>query len=249
MGGGRNNLPSRPTHECITGIVFPRWCGIYNEMILKVANAERCGRINACRQAARRVLLSMRHGVALSSRTGIDLSAWLRDLVCCWCVSVALQHLCRPPLPWRAPPPVELCSHSAAVEGSGNHSAGCTLFAQTPVIAPLSRVGLLWVMAECVMLESTTFSCRTQKVLIFSLFLQEMVFIQSFIQSHWQLQITHNITAVPILNKFLKDLDHVAMVIVTLVHWIHCISHYLPAVTDFVNVGISMRLFFSQGSR
>lgn len=81
------------------------------------------------------------------------------------------------------PAPVELCSHSAAVEGSGNHSAGCTLFAQTPVIAPLSRVCLLWVMAECVMLESTTFSCRTQKVLIFSLFFQEMVLFYSVFHS------------------------------------------------------------------
>lgn len=175
--------PSRPTHECLTGIVFPRWCGIYNEMILKVANAARCRRINACQQAARRVLLSMRHGVALSSRTGIDLSTLDFGTLCAAGVCLLRCNISADLLVHGVPPAVELCSHSAAVKGSDNHSAGCTLFAQTPGIAPLSRVGLLWVMAECVMLESTTFSCRTQKVLIFLLFLQEMVLFYSFFYS------------------------------------------------------------------
>lgn len=106
---GGEVLPSRPTHECITGIVFPRWCGIYNEMILKVADAERCGRINACRQAARRVLLSMRHGVALSSRTGIDLSALDSGTLCAAGVRLLRCNISAdllfhggPPLPSRA---------------------------------------------------------------------------------------------------------------------------------------------------
>lgn len=150
------------------GLSFPDGVGSITKWFLKVANAERCGRMNACRQAARRVLLSMRHGVALSSRTGIDLSALDSGTLCAAGVRLLRCNISADLLfHGGPPPPVELCSHSAAVEGSGNHSAGCTLFAQTPVIAPLSRVGLLWVMAECVMLESTTFSCRTQKVFNF----------------------------------------------------------------------------------
>lgn len=103
-------------------------------------------------------------------------------LVCVCCAATSLPTSSS----MAGSPRVELCSHSAAVEGSGNHSAGCTLFAQTPVIAPLSRVGLLWVMAECVMLESTTFSCRTQKVLFFFFnyfYRKWCCFSQSFIQS------------------------------------------------------------------
>lgn len=125
------------------------------------------------------------HGVALSSRTGIDLSALDFGTLCAAGVCLLRCNISADLLVHGGPPPpVELCSHSAAVEGSGNHSAGCTLFAQTPVIAPLSRVGLLWVMAECVMLESTTFSCRTQKVLFFlKLFLQEMVLFYSVFYS------------------------------------------------------------------
>lgn len=131
------------THECTTGIgiVFPRWCGMYNEMILKMPNAEICGMIHAGWQGARRVLLSMHHGVAPLSRTGIDLSRPDFGTLCSAGVCLLRCNISADLLVLSAPP-VELCSHSIAMESSGNHSAGCTLFAQTPVIAP-------WVVWAC----------------------------------------------------------------------------------------------------
>lgn len=87
-------------------------------------------------------------------------SNWLLYAWCCRCVSVALQHLRRPPCPQWAP-------SWAAAKGSSNHSAGCTLFAQKPVIVPLSRVGLFGLMTPFFHAWICNFLLQDTKSLIF----------------------------------------------------------------------------------